>query len=83
VAWVRDHEVDLVVLDMIMPPGMGGRETWERLRSIRPVLKAVIASGFSETEDVRAAQEAGAGAYVKKPYTRTGLGKAVHDELKT
>ncbi len=81
VAYLQEHEADLVILDMIMPPGQGGRETWERIRTFRPDQKALIASGYTETEDVRRAQEAGAGAYIKKPYTLKLLGEAVRKEL--
>jgi len=82
-AFLREQEVDLVVLDMIMDPGMGGRETWERIKALRPRQKAIIASGFTETEDVRRVQEAGAGAYIKKPYTLRKLALAVRQELAT
>ena len=44
--------------------------------------KAVIASGFSETERVKTALELGAGTYVQKPYTLETLGLAVQNELK-
>jgi PAS domain S-box-containing protein len=81
--FLREQEVDLVVLDMIMEPGMGGRETWERIKALRPRQKAIIASGFTETEDVRRIQEAGAGAYIKKPYTLRKLGLAVQQQLAT
>ena len=73
---------DLIVLDMIMEPGINGRETYERIINLHPDQKAIIASGFSETEDVKAAQALGAGLYIKKPYTLEKIGIAVRDELK-
>jgi len=39
-----------------MDPGMNGREAYERVIQVRPGQKAVIASGFSLTEDVQVAQ---------------------------
>jgi two-component system cell cycle sensor histidine kinase/response regulator CckA len=48
---------------------------------LRPHQKAVIASGFSETERVKEAQRLGAGAYVKKPYSLEKIGLAVRTEL--
>ena len=72
---------DLIVLDMIMPPGIDGYETYRRIKEINPEQKAVIASGFSETERVSMAQELGAGAYIKKPYTMEKLARAVRYEL--
>jgi two-component system, cell cycle sensor histidine kinase and response regulator CckA len=70
------------VLDMIMDPGINGRETYQRIINLHPNQKAVIASGFSETGDVKAAQELGAGQYIKKPYTLEKIGIAIRDELK-
>ena len=48
---------------------------------IRPGQKALIASGFSETERVEKLQQLGAGQYLKKPYTLESLGSAVKAEL--
>jgi len=70
------------VLDMLMPPGIDGLETYERIISRHPGQKAIIASGFSETNRVKKAQGLGAGAYVKKPYTLEKIGLAVKAELK-
>ncbi|MFC1706281.1 ATP-binding protein [Planctomycetota bacterium] len=80
-AYVEQHPVDILVLDMIMDPGIGGRETYERISSLRRGQKAVLVSGYSMTEDVSAAQAAGAGQYLKKPYTLEQFGIAVRDEL--
>ncbi len=81
VAYVREHPVDILVLDMIMEPGMDGLDTYRSIVQFRPGQKAVIVSGFSETERVHAAQAMGAGAYVKKPYILERLGLAVRQEL--
>ena len=81
VDFVKDRNVDLLVLDMIMEPGMDGLETYRQIIEIRPGQKAIIASGFSETDRVREAQRLGAGEYLKKPYTLENLGVAVKKEL--
>jgi len=75
------HSVDLLVLDMIMDPGINGRETFERIIEIYPKQKAIIVSGFAVTEDVKATQKLGAGKYIKKPYTIEKIGLAVKEEL--
>jgi two-component system cell cycle sensor histidine kinase/response regulator CckA len=71
----------LLVLDMIMDPGIDGRQTYEQIARLRPGQKAIIASGYAETEAVRLAQSLGAGEYVKKPYTLEKLGRSVKLEL--
>ena len=81
VAYMDSNRADLVVLDMIMPPGMDGLETYRKLITKHPEQKAIIASGFSETDRVKQAQHLGAGRYVKKPYTMEKIGMAVKAEL--
>jgi PAS domain S-box-containing protein len=81
VVYLRNHAADLMVLDMIMDPGMDGLKTYQSILQILPKQKAIIVSGFSESERVRAAQDLGAGAYVKKPYVMEKLGLAVKKEL--
>ncbi|MBN2517100.1 MAG: PAS domain S-box protein, partial [Deltaproteobacteria bacterium] len=77
VEYMRRYSADLLVLDMIMDPKMDGLETYKRILEMHPRQKAIIASGFSETDKVTDAQRLGAGAYVKKPYSMEGLGIAV------
>ena len=81
VAYMQSNTADLLILDMIMDPGINGLETYRKIIAIHPKQKAIIASGYSETEDVKAAQTLGAGQYVKKPYSLTKIGIAVRDAL--
>ncbi|MCG8633305.1 MAG: ATP-binding protein [Desulfobacterales bacterium] len=81
VEYLKTHSVDLLLLDMIMDPGIDGLETYRRALEIRPDQKAVIASGFSRTRQVKETMELGAGQYVKKPYTIEKIGTAVKREL--
>jgi PAS domain S-box-containing protein len=81
VKYLQEHTVDLILLDMIMDPGISGRETYERVIKIHPNQKAVIVSGFAETDEVREAQSLGAGHFIKKPFTLEKIGFALKDEL--
>jgi DNA-binding NtrC family response regulator len=81
IEYIKAGRVDLMVLDMIMDPGIDGLETYQRIIEINPKQKAIIVSGFSETNRVKKAQELGAGAYVKKPYVLERIGLAVRNEL--
>jgi len=81
VEYLKDNSVDLILLDMIMPKGMNGRETYEKVIKIHPNQKAIIASGFAKTDDVKEAQKLGAGEYVEKPYTLEKIGMAIKAEL--
>lgn len=81
VLFLKTHKVDLLVLDMIMEPGMNGRKTYERIISLHPGQKAIITSGFSETDEVKKAQNLGAGIFIKKPFSINQLGYAIIQEL--
>jgi len=81
VEYLKEHRVDLIVLDMIMDPGIDGLDTYKKIIEVHPRQKAIIASGFSETDRVKEAQRLGAGQYIKKPYTLEKIGLAVKEEL--
>lgn len=81
VEYMKENSVDIILLDMIMEPGMNGRETYEKIIKINPSQKAIIVSGFAETDEVKAAQKLGAGQFVKKPLTLQRIGLAVKEEL--
>jgi signal transduction histidine kinase/ActR/RegA family two-component response regulator len=81
VEYLTGQKVDILVLDMIMEPGIDGCETYRRILEKHPFQKAIIASGFSESERVREALRLGAGAYVKKPYTLDKIARAIRTEL--
>lgn len=77
-AYLTKQPVDLLLLDMIMNPGIDGYETYKRALEIRPGLKAVIASGFSENQRVHRTQKLGASGYIKKPYALESIALSVH-----
>jgi PAS domain S-box-containing protein len=81
VEYLKNNSADLLVLDMIMDPGMDGLDTYKKIIEIHPGQKAIVASGFSETERVKEIQRLGSGVYIKKPYTLEKIGLAVKSEL--
>jgi len=81
VAYMEKESADILVLDMIMDPGIDGLETYRQILALHPGQKAVVASGYSETDRVRRIMALGVGAYVRKPYSIQGLGKAVRETL--
>jgi PAS domain S-box-containing protein len=82
VDYMKHHSADLLVLDMIMEPGIDGLDTYKNILEIHPNQKAIIASGYSETDRVKEAQRLGAKSYVRKPYLLDKIGQVVRDELK-
>ncbi|MDO8671685.1 MAG: PAS domain S-box protein [Dehalococcoidia bacterium] len=81
VAYLLEKPVDLVLLDMVMPGGMDGLETYARIKEIRPEQRVIIVSGYAESERVRKAQDLGVGSFLPKPINLQKLAKAVRDEL--
>ena len=73
-------EPDLVLTDMIMP-GMTGTDLVERLRRVRPGLRAAIMSGYSEGS-VSSQGLLGPGTrFLRKPFTSRELAAAVGGAL--
>ncbi len=69
--------VDLIILDMIMPH-KGGREAYEDLKRIQPDVKVLLTSGFEQQKAV--AEEMcheGAAGFVEKPYRLSDLSKLI------
>lgn len=78
---LENESTDLVILDMIMDPKMDGLNTYKKIIDLHPGQKAIIASGYSETNRVREAQRLGAGDYLQKPYLLEKVGLAVRTGL--
>lgn len=81
IEFLKGNAQDILILDMVMPPGIDGAETYRQIQEICPGQKAIIVSGFSESERVIEAQNLGAGAFVKKPLTNQAIALAVRTEL--
>jgi len=81
VEYLKDHSADLVILDMIMDQGMNGRDTYAEILKIHPGQKAIIVSGYAQTEMVTQTLNMGAALYLKKPLALDELGRAVKDAL--
>jgi len=81
IEYLKNKSADLLILDMIMDPGIDGCETYKQILQINSNQKAIIASGYAETDRVKEAQELGAGPYIKKPYTLEHIGSAIKKEI--
>lgn len=73
-------EIDLVILDMIMPE-MSGKEVFEKLKTINSDVKAILCSGYSLEEEARAMFECGVRCFIQKPFQLAGLAEAVGKAL--
>ncbi len=76
----KNGEIDLVVLDLIMP-GMGGKKCLEGLLQINPDVKVVIASGYSPEGSHETFLERGAKNFVSKPFNMKEMLQVVRKVL--
>ena len=61
------REIDLVILDMVMPH-LSGRDTFRALRAINPEVRVVLSSGYSLTGEAQCILEEGAIGFLQKPF---------------
>ncbi|HJV49753.1 MAG TPA: response regulator, partial [Geothrix sp.] len=67
---------DLVVMDLTMPR-MDGREAFRRLRQLRPDIRVLLSSGYSEQESLQNLLQQGLAGFIHKPYRLEELKKIV------
>ena len=73
-------EIDLVILDLVMP-GLTGEVALGRIRAIAPSVPAILVSGYDESGRIREIVAAGFGGFLQKPFRRQDLGKKVRELL--
>ena len=74
---------DAVLLDLVVPGGMGGRETMELLHEVDPGVKAIVVSGYAQDPTVTQFREYGFKASIAKPYTLEELDATLHSVITT
>ena len=72
--------IHMVILDMIMP-GMGGKETYHRLKAINPGVKALLSSGYSIEGTARDIMQNGCSGFLQKPFNLKELAEKVREIL--
>ncbi|MGO8736435.1 MAG: response regulator, partial [Terriglobia bacterium] len=72
----HSNQIDMVLLDMVMP-GTTGLEACRRLREINPNVRVILSSGYSSGDVVREARLAGALGFIGKPYSLEELSWAL------
>ena len=76
----RGDEIDLVVLDYVMP-GMGGREVFETLLRIDPDVRVLLSSGYSSNNQVAHMLENGCKGFIQKPYDAVRMARKIREIL--
>ena len=76
----KGRQIDLVILDMIMP-GIGGGRTFDILREINPDLDVILASGYSAGGEAREILNRGCRGFIQKPFQLQELSRKVREVL--
>jgi DNA-binding NarL/FixJ family response regulator len=71
----------VVILDLTIPGGLGGKETIKKLLEIDPQVRAIVSSGYSNDPIMAQFSEYGFKGVAAKPYTIKILSQAVHDAM--
>ncbi len=72
----RRQEVDLIILDLIMPRMEGG-EVFRKLREISPRVKILLSSGYSLDAKVSRILEQGTCGFIQKPFDMEQLSRSI------
>jgi PAS domain S-box-containing protein len=72
---------DVVILDLTLPGGMGGKEALKKLIELDPTVNAIVSSGYATDATMSRYQDFGFRGVIAKPYEAAELGKTVHDVI--
>jgi two-component system cell cycle sensor histidine kinase/response regulator CckA len=75
-------DIDLVILDMIMP-GMDGGKTFDRIREISPRLPVMLSSGYAINDQATKIMRRGCNGFIQKPFSVSELSKKIREIFHT
>ena len=75
-------QVDLVILDMIMPD-MGGGDAYDKLRNMNSKIKVMLSSGYSINGQATEIMERGCNSFIQKPFNMKVLSQKIMEVLKS
>lgn len=73
-------EIDLLLTDVAMP-NMNGRELYERVRHLRPAMKVLYMSGYSDDSIIRNGVIMAGVHFIQKPFSQESMAKKVFEVL--
>ncbi|MDQ7785903.1 MAG: response regulator, partial [Desulfomonilaceae bacterium] len=73
-------DIDIVVLDIVMP-NMGGGEAYDRMKEINPNIKVLLSSGYSIEGQAAGILERGCNGFIQKPFNIKALSRKIREIL--
>jgi CheY-like chemotaxis protein len=74
---------DLVIMDLTVPGGMGGREAVQRLHELYPDARVIVSSGYSDDASIAEYAQCGFIASLSKPYTMQQLERVLRESSRS
>ncbi len=78
----KSDEIDLVILDMIMPQ-MNGKECYKKLKELNSEINIIVTSGFTESKDISDLNKIGLTHFIPKPFTLMDLSEVLKEVVKS
>ena len=78
----KKNDIDLVILDMILP-GMNGSQVLKMLKDVKPDVKVILSSGYGIDGEVRKVMDMGCRGFIAKPYSFSELSRMVSKVLQS
>ncbi|MGH7938214.1 MAG: response regulator, partial [Bryobacteraceae bacterium] len=79
----KGKRFDLVILDLTLPGGMGGKEALKKLLEIDPTVVAIVSSGYATDATMSRYEDLGFRGVIAKPYEAADLGRTVHEMIQS
>ena len=76
----KHKEIDIVILDMVMP-GIGGGRTFDLLKEINPDVGVILASGYSAEGEARKIIKRGCWGFIQKPFKLAEFSRKIREVL--
>jgi PAS domain S-box-containing protein len=76
----NEQEIDIVILDLIMPD-IGGGDTYDRLKEINPEIKVLLSSGYSIDGQASEILKRGCSGFIQKPFNMKKLSQKIREIL--
>ena len=78
-----NERFDVVILDLTLPGGMGGKEALKKLIEIDPTVNAIVSSGYAMDATMSRYQDFGFRGVIAKPYEAAELGRIIHETIES
>jgi DNA-binding response OmpR family regulator len=75
-----DGSIDLALLDLKLPD-MEAMNVYNELKKVRPEVKVIVYSGYSQEGPAQEILDAGADAFIQKPFSMEALSKTIEETL--